>query len=209
MDIAKNIAINVCFSSVLRFIVAHIKNTVASHQRMKSLHSRYDNLYLCHFADGYSTNSRKRAHIRGHCYLWACNVNSLWIWCIIDCNLYECIRLSVISFDWQHLNFTSKVKLILDSHMWIFSFSAQLLPMFNPVLCSYLMEFDTENFIYLTTTATALTMIAIPCMNRSWKWLEDNRTLAWSARKENSGKKNSTNKIENEAMSNTGETIDL
>ena len=99
--------------------------------------------------------------------------------------------------------------MILDSHMWIFSFSAQLLPMFNPVLCSYLMEFDTENFIYLTTTATALTMLAIPCMNRSWKWLEDNRTLAWSARKENSGKKNSSNKIENEVMSNREETIDL
>ena len=114
------------------------------------------------------------------------------------------------SFDRYQLIFSLEVKLILDSHMWIFSFSAQLLPMFNPVLCSYLMEFDTENFVYLTTTATALTMLAIPCMNRSWKWLEDNRTLAWSARKEQSDKKTSWEEIENGIVKpNREETTNL
>ena len=69
--------------------------------------------------------------------------------------------------------------------MWIFFFSAQLLPMFNPVLCSYLMEFDSENFIYMCITVTALGLLFIPCMTRSWEWLENNRTLAWSTKKAN------------------------
>ena len=102
--------------------------------------------------------------------------------------------------------------------MWIFSFSAQLLPMFNPVLCSYLMEFDSENFIYLTTTATALTMLSIPCMNRSWKWLENNRNLAWTATRGPSDEIINSNEIKNGGLNwwneqslktNRGDTTNL
>ena len=54
--------------------------------------------------------------------------------------------------------------------------------MFNPVLCSYLMEFDSENFVYMCITVTALGLVFIPCMTRSWEWLENNRALAWSTK---------------------------
>ena len=47
------------------------------------------------------------------------------------------------------------------------------------------MEFDSENFIYMCITVTALGLLFIPCMTRSWEWLENNRTLAWSTKKAN------------------------
>ena len=34
-------------------------------------------------------------------------------------------------------------------------------------------------------TVTALGLLFIPCMTRSWEWLENNRTLAWSTKKAN------------------------
>ena len=34
-------------------------------------------------------------------------------------------------------------------------------------------------------TVTALGLLFIPCMTRSWEWLENNRTLAWSTKKTN------------------------
>ena len=39
-----------------------------------------------------------------------------------------------------------------------------LLPMFNPVLCSYLMEKDIEYFIFMNLTTTALALILVPVM---------------------------------------------
>ena len=39
-----------------------------------------------------------------------------------------------------------------------------LLPMFNPVLCSYLMEKDIEYFIFMNLTSTALALILVPVM---------------------------------------------
>ena len=47
------------------------------------------------------------------------------------------------------------------------------------------MEFDSENFVYMCITVTALGLLFIPCMTRSWEWLENNRTLAWSTKKAN------------------------
>ena len=47
------------------------------------------------------------------------------------------------------------------------------------------MEFDSEYFIYMCVTVTALGLLFIPCMTRSWEWLENNRTLAWSTKKAN------------------------
>ena len=53
---------------------------------------------------------------------------------------------------------------VSDSYMWIFFFSAQLIPMMNPVLCSYLMEFDMENFVYMNITSTVLGLFCLPLM---------------------------------------------
>ena len=39
-----------------------------------------------------------------------------------------------------------------------------LLPMFNPVLCSYLMEKDIEYFIFMNLTTTAIALILVPVM---------------------------------------------
>ena len=39
-----------------------------------------------------------------------------------------------------------------------------LLPMLNPVLCSYLMEKDIEYFIFMNLTTTALALILVPVM---------------------------------------------
>ena len=39
-----------------------------------------------------------------------------------------------------------------------------LLPMFNPVLCSYLMEKDIEYFILMNLTTTALALVLVPIM---------------------------------------------
>ena len=36
--------------------------------------------------------------------------------------------------------------------------------MFNPVLCSYLMEKDIEYFIFMNLTTTALALILVPFM---------------------------------------------
>ena len=36
--------------------------------------------------------------------------------------------------------------------------------MFNPVLCSYLMEKDIEYFIFMNLTTTALALILVPIM---------------------------------------------
>ena len=51
-----------------------------------------------------------------------------------------------------------------DSYMWIFSFAGQLLTMLNPVLCSYLMEINMENFVYMAIATTVLGLLSIPSM---------------------------------------------
>ena len=51
---------------------------------------------------------------------------------------------------------------VSDSYMWVFFFAAQLLPMMNPVLCSFLMEQDMENFVYMNITSTLLGLICLP-----------------------------------------------
>ena len=43
-------------------------------------------------------------------------------------------------------------------------FQKNLLPMFNPVLCSYLMEKDIEYFVLMNTATTALALILVPVM---------------------------------------------
>ena len=64
--------------------------------------------------------------------------------------------------------------------MWIFFFSAQLIPMFNPVLCSYLMEFDTEIFVYMNIVTTVLGLMFIPILTRSFKWIRAQGKLRWN-----------------------------
>ena len=44
------------------------------------------------------------------------------------------------------------------------NFRKNLLPMFNPVLCSYLMEKDIEYFILMNLATTALALILVPLM---------------------------------------------
>ena len=44
------------------------------------------------------------------------------------------------------------------------NFRKNLLPMFNPVLCSYLMEKDIEYFILMNLATTALALILVPVM---------------------------------------------
>ena len=49
-----------------------------------------------------------------------------------------------------------------DSYLWVYFFSAQLMTMMNPVLCSKLMELDTENFVYMNLTTTVLGLLTLP-----------------------------------------------
>ena len=64
-----------------------------------------------------------------------------------------------------------------DSYMWIFSFAGQLLIMLNPVLCSYLMELNMENFVYMAISCTALGLIFIPIMTKTFNHIRANNDL--------------------------------
>ena len=72
---------------------------------------------------------------------------------------------------------TAKRMNMSDSYMWIFSFAGQLLIMFNPVLCSYLMEIDMENFVYMAITTTLLGLLFIPVMTNTFKWIRSRGKL--------------------------------
>ena len=65
-----------------------------------------------------------------------------------------------------------------DSYLWVYFFSAQLMTMMNPVLCSKLMELDMENFVYMNLTTTELGSLTLPIVKYVYeKWLNCNTKL--------------------------------
>ena len=66
---------------------------------------------------------------------------------------------------------------VSDSYMWVFFFAAQLLPMMNPVLCSFLMEKDMENFVYMNITSTLLGLICLPLVVYTYRYLRSKGVL--------------------------------
>ena len=62
--------------------------------------------------------------------------------------------------------------------------SKNLLPMFNPVLCSHLMGKDIEYFILMNLTTTALALIMVPLLayipvHSSLNDSDENKTDLW------------------------------
>merc|ERR1712025_660535 len=49
-----------------------------------------------------------------------------------------------------------------NGYMWVFYTGAQLLPMFNPVLCQYWMEQSHEGFIYFNLMTIMLGLVILP-----------------------------------------------
>ena len=64
-----------------------------------------------------------------------------------------------------------------DSYLWVYFFSAQLMTMMNPVLCSKLMEIDTENFVYMNLTTTILGLLTLPVVIRVYSYLRKKGVL--------------------------------
>ena len=62
------------------------------------------------------------------------------------------------------VSFAAKRMNVSGYYTWVFFFAKNLLPMFNPVLCSYLMEQDIEYFILMNLATTALALILVPVM---------------------------------------------
>ena len=62
------------------------------------------------------------------------------------------------------VSFAAKRMNVSGYYTWVFFFAKNLLPMFNPVLCSYLMEQDIEYFILMNLATTALALVLVPVM---------------------------------------------
>ena len=72
---------------------------------------------------------------------------------------------------------TAKRMNVSGSYMWMFFFSAQLAPMFNPIAASSLMGIDMESFVYINVAMCGLGLFCIPAMKLTFQRLRKSGRL--------------------------------